>query len=156
MTVYAPIDCEKVRNLIGEVQFNMEKLRDIAGEGRESFVNNHDNYARGEHYFRRALEGILTIGTHILSRLPKTKTKDYQTIITSLADYKVIPHAFAEKNKKLAAYRNRLVHLYWEVSSGELFTTIEKHLEDIDAFCAYFVEYIRERERLSGEEVTTD
>ncbi len=149
MTVYASIDCEKVRNLIGEVQFNIEKLRDIAGEGREVFVNNRDSYARGEHYFRRALEGILTIGTHILSRLPKTKMKDYQTVIVSLGEYGVIPQNFAAKNKKLAAYRNRLVHLYWEVSSGELFTTIEKHLGDIDAFCSYFVEYIRER-------VTTD
>lgn len=155
MTMYAPIDYEKVRNLIGEVQFNIQKLRGIVREGREAFVSNRDSYARGEHYFRRALEGILTIGTHILSRLPKTKTKDYQTLITSLGDYGVIPQEFAAKNKKLAAYRNRLVHLYWEVTSGELFTTIEKHLEDIDAFCVYFVEYIRKLEK-SGDESTAD
>ena len=91
----------------------------------------------------RALEGILAIGTHILSRLPNVKMKDYQSIIESLGTQNVIPKNFAEKNKKLSAYRNRLVHLYWEISEIELYEIIKQHLKDIDRFCNYFLKYIR-------------
>ncbi|MGB9794598.1 MULTISPECIES: hypothetical protein [Pseudomonadati] len=47
---------------------------------RDEFINNKRNYLIAKHYLGRALEGILMIGNHFLSRLG-AKTKDYQEII---------------------------------------------------------------------------
>lgn len=90
------------------------------------------------------MEGVLTVGTHILSRLP-VKTKDYQEIILALGKQKIIPKDFAEKNKKLASYRNRMVHIYWEISEKEIYQIVQDHLKELEKFCEYYLNYIRKK-----------
>ncbi len=145
MIKYAPLDISKIKNLTAEVQTNIEELREFSLLSFEDFHKDKRNYGLSEHHLRRALEGILTIGTHILSRLPATKTKDYQEIIISLGDYEVIPKDFAEKNRKLASYRNRMVHIYWEISEKEIYQIIKEHLSDLEKFCQYYLDYIRRK-----------
>ena len=150
MIKYIPIDINKIRNLISDIQNSANELRELAKLGLEEFKSDRKNYALAEHNMRRALEGILTIGTHILSRLP-AKTKDYQEIIISLGNYGIIPRDFAEKNKKLAGYRNRLVHMYWEGSMEELHQIINQHLADIEQFCEYFQEVLQDPQKFKLE-----
>lgn len=146
MIKYAPIDVNKIRNLIADIQNNIKELSILARLSPEEFKADNKYYSLSEHYLRRSLEGILTIGTHILSRMP-VKTKDYQEIITGLADQKIIPRDFAEKNKNLAGYRNRLVHMYWEISKDEMYKIINEHLGDIDQFCQYFQKVLQTPEK---------
>lgn len=110
----------------------------------EEFKADRKNYGLCEHHLRRALEGVLTVGTHILSRLP-AKTKDYQEIILSLGKLGIVPEDFAEKNKQLASYRNRMTHIYWEISSEEIYKITKKHIADIEKFCEYYLKYIRKQ-----------
>lgn len=139
---YAPLDGNKIRELIADIQDCIKKMSELAGLSLDEFKANPLNYPVAEHYLRRSLEGILTIGTHIISRLP-VKTKDYQDILTELGKNKIVPHDFAERNKKLAGYRNRIVHLYWEVGEDEIYEVIKNHLSDLDEFCEYFREVLR-------------
>lgn len=148
MIKYAPLDINKIRNLIDDVQSNVRELSNFSRMPLGEFISDNKNYGLAEHYVRRSLEGILTIGTHILSRLP-VKTKDYQEIITSLAEHAIIPKEFAERNKKLANYRNRLVHMYWEVSKEELYNVIRDHLTDIDQFCQFYQNILQKPEKFS-------
>lgn len=142
MIKYAELDISKVKNLIAGVQENIKELRELSVLSFEDFHKDKRSYGLCEHHLRLALEGILTIGTHILSRLP-SETKDYQEIIIGLGKYGVIPEVFAEDNKKLASYRNRMVHIYWEISEKEIYEIIKQHLGHLDKFCEYFLEYIR-------------
>jgi len=143
---YVPIDKNKIRNMIVDVQENINQLSKLSKLTLEEFKSDKKNYGLTEHYLRRSLEGILTIGTHFLSRLP-VKTKDYQEIIITLGKQKIIPKDFAEKNKKLAGYRNRLVHMYWEVSEEEMHQVINEHLNDLDKFCEYFQQTLQNPEK---------
>lgn len=132
-----PLDINKIRNLLADIRSNISELSVFAKMNLAEFKADGKNYGLAEHYFRRALEGVLTVGTHFLSRLP-VKTKDYQEIIIALGEQNIIPKEFAEQNKKLAGYRNRLVHMYWEVSGEELHKVISRHLIDLELFCDYF------------------
>jgi len=141
---YAPLDIDKIKNLVSEIQENITALKEFSSMPLEEFKADRKNYGLCEHHLRRALEGILTIGTHILSRLP-AKTKDYQEIILFLGKLEIVPEDFAEKNKQLASYRNRMTHIYWEISSDEIYKITKEHLEDIEKFCEYYLDYIRKR-----------
>ncbi|RMG70848.1 MAG: DUF86 domain-containing protein [Nitrospirae bacterium] len=150
MTDRRPINIQKIRNILSDIELSIEELKAITSCSLEEFKKDRRNYGLAEHYLRRALEGILTIGSHILSRLP-VKTKDYRQIILSLGEYKIVPMEFAEKNKNLASYRNRLVHLYWEVSMDELYQVIRQHLDDLTMFCIYYKEFIRNPQKFGLE-----
>jgi uncharacterized protein YutE (UPF0331/DUF86 family) len=142
MTDRKPINLQKIRNILADIESSVEELKAITSCSLDDFKKDKRNYGLAEHYLRRALEGVLTIGSHILSRLP-VKTKDYRQIILSLGEHGIVPVDFAEKNKKLASYRNRLVHLYWEVSVEELYQVIKQHIDDLSLFCFYYKEVIK-------------
>lgn len=150
MTPLAPLDPARLRNWIGEIQECLKELRELTKASLEDFLKDRRNYGLTEHYFRRALEGILTAGTHILSRFP-IKTKDYQEIILSLGKMDILPMEFSERNRKLASYRNRLVHLYWEVTAEELYRTVKDHLADLDQFCDCYLHVVRDPKKFHLE-----
>ena len=137
MIQLAPLNRDKLRSLISDIESSRQELIKLLEQPKEQFVTQRQLYAQLEHYFRRALEGILTAGTHILSRLP-VDTKDYRDVIRSLGTAGIIPSDFAQRNIGLAGYRNRLVHIYWEVTPGELYDTAQLHLQDIGLFTEYF------------------
>jgi len=146
MTDKRPLNLQKIRNILSDIEGSMEELTALTSCSLEEFKKDRKNYGLAEHYFRRALEGILTIGSHILSRLP-VKTRDYKQIILSLSERDIMPVDFGERNKKLASYRNRLVHPYWEVSMEELYQVIREHLNDLLQFCVYYKEVVKNPQR---------
>jgi len=137
-----PIDKEKIVHLIEDILSSRNELERLVSVSREDFSKNKQYYAESEHYFRRVLEGIITAGTHIVSRLPK-ETKDYTAVIKVLGEVGIINPEFAQKNKGLAGYRNRLVHLYWEVKPEELYEIIKEHLKDIEIFALSFKDLLK-------------
>ena len=137
-----PLDKAKVVDLIADIEAGIAELRAVTDVSREQFAADKKAYAIAEHYLRRTLEGILTIGTHIASRLDG-KARDYQEIIMLLGEHGIITVDFAERNKKLAGYRNRLVHLYWEVTAQEMYDVIRAHVPDLDSFVQTFKSVVK-------------
>lgn len=145
-----PINISKIRSILFQIEEALKEMESFKTMDIDEFVKNKKNYIIAEYYLRRALEGILTVGSHFLSRLG-ARTKDYQDIIVSLGKHGLIPVDFAEKNKNLAEYRNRLVHIYWEVTPEELYTVINQHFEDILKFYIYYQELLKNADKYGFE-----
>lgn len=67
-----------------------------------------------------------------------TNARDYQEVIELLGERGIIPKDFASRNKKLAGYRNRLVHMYLEITPDEIYAIMLEHLGDLRGFAEYF------------------
>lgn len=139
---FVKIDEEKVIKLIGEIQESVSRLKELRSLSLEEFLSDKDNYAICEHHLRVAMESVISLGTHILSRLPLKKAADYTEIILSLGKAGVIPINFSIKIKGMAGYRNRLVHLYWEVTPEEIYEKI-KNIDDFEKFSEYILKYLK-------------
>ena len=138
------LDKEKIIERMEDVKNSVLELEKFQKMSLDDFLSNKDYYSLSSYHLRIAIEAILTIGTHILSRLPSNgKKKDYTEVILSLADYGVLPKEFAEIIKGMAGYRNRLVHLYWKVSPEEILSIIKKDLKDFDGFIDYIDKFIK-------------
>jgi uncharacterized protein YutE (UPF0331/DUF86 family) len=57
--------------------------------------------------------------------------EDYGDTFKVLADANVIKKEFALELSKMARFRNRLVHLYWDVDISEVWKIIQSKLEEI-------------------------
>lgn len=142
MIRHAPLDLEKIKNLIADTRKFTDDLRNLTNQSLEDWAADRHRVALTEHYIERATENILTIGTHILSRLP-SKLKDYEEVILFLGRENIVPMDFAEKNRALSGFRNLLVHQYWEVDPKRLYNIVKEHLGDLDKFCDYFEVVLR-------------
>jgi uncharacterized protein YutE (UPF0331/DUF86 family) len=47
--------------------------------------------------------------------------------------------------RQMAGFRNRLVHLYWEIDDAQVHAYLQEKLADFDSFAQYIVHYVRQR-----------
>jgi uncharacterized protein YutE (UPF0331/DUF86 family) len=137
-----PLNREVIESRLKEIRDDLMKLEDFKKMSLEEYKTGH-NFAASEHYLRRALEAMLEIGTHILSRLPGAKPQVYKDIPKLLGENNVIPKDFADgKLTEMVGYRNRLIHFYKVVTQEELYNIIQNNLLDLEEFCRYVIDYM--------------
>lgn len=137
------IDREKIIARVEDIKNALLELGKIPNKTMEDFAADKNYFYLASYWLRIAIEGVLTIGTHILSRMPSNgKQKDYTQVILSLVDYDILPQDFAKKIKGMAGYRNRLVHLYWNVSKEEVLNTLQNELSDFQKFIGYIEDFL--------------
>lgn len=132
-----PINKQAITTRLVEIDKSYQKLKAFQELSLEEFKEG-ENFAIAEHYLRRALEAILEIGSHILSRIPGAKPQSYKDIPRLLGENNIIPSDFANKElKEMSGYRNRLVHFYKEIITDEMYSIIQEDLEDVARFLHY-------------------
>ncbi len=118
--------------LIIEYLSELEKLSQV---NREEFVTDKIKAGAAESFLRRSLEAIFDIGRHILAKTgPMEMAMEYKAIAAGLAQRGIVDWELGEKLKEMAGYRNRLVHLYNEITNEELHQILNGDLRDITAF----------------------
>ncbi|PIQ06920.1 MAG: hypothetical protein COW72_01425 [Candidatus Nealsonbacteria bacterium CG18_big_fil_WC_8_21_14_2_50_37_10] len=103
-----------------------------------------DNFAVGAYNLRCALEATFDICAHILSRIPGAQVAEYKQMAIEMGRQKIVPMEFAEKNLyKMAGYRNRLTHFYFEVTPKEMYEIIQKRLSDFEVFLKHIKKILK-------------
>jgi len=140
-----PVNTELLQDRLLDVEKSVARLEELKKgfSSREKFLKDRDAYGIVEHHLRRALEGLLSCGSHILSRIPGAKFDEYATISLQLTEYGILPRKFQDTAVKMAKYRNRLVHFYHEVSKEELFEILQNYLGDLRDFHHYLLKLTR-------------
>jgi len=140
-----PLNQEVLRTRISYVEDSLRSLERFKGISYEQFHANADNFRIAFYDLHRALEAILDIGSHILSRIPGARPSSYKDIPRLLEKNKIIPSDFATNQlTKMAGYRNRMVHFYGEITEKEIYHIIQEELADLHTFCAYVEKILRE------------
>lgn len=131
--------CDRIK-LINDTVIELE---DLASYSKEDFLKDWRNPAATESYLRHCLEAIFDIGRHLLARIAGCKMMEYKAIGRELAKKEIVSPLLSAKLVKMAGYRNRIVHLYHEITSEELYKIIRNNLDDIREFVkaiALFIE----------------
>jgi len=137
-----PINKGIIKERLSIIEAGLSRLKEFKPISLKEFKKG-DNFGIAEHHLRRSLEAMLDIGTHILSRIPGVRPNGYKGICRFLGQHKIVPENFAnQKLTQMAGYRNRLIHLYHEITKEELYNIIQNNLSDLEDFCKYIVNYI--------------
>jgi uncharacterized protein YutE (UPF0331/DUF86 family) len=116
---------------------------------REVFIQDAVFQGAAERFLQLAIESCLNIGNRILSlqqfQKPLNPPQTYADIFLSLKDIGVIDQDLSDKLVMMAKFRNRLIHLYWEISPEKIFEIVQNNLEDFKLFEKKIVEFVRSR-----------
>ena len=82
----------------------------------DSFFADSRNVHTAESCLRRALESLFDIGRHILAKGLGIPAGAYRDVARQLAEQEVLNEGEEKILLQMAGYRNRLTHLYHEVS----------------------------------------
>ncbi|MBP1775109.1 MAG: hypothetical protein H6Q86_1115 [candidate division NC10 bacterium] len=107
-------------------------IRALPLDTYDAFHADPRNAAAAESHLRRALEALLDLGRHVLAKGFGRAVTEYKDVARSLAETGVLDDSHVSLLRRLAGYRNRLVHFYHEVSEMELYEICTGELEDVN------------------------
>lgn len=124
----------------------MESLSDLHLEEKTAFLADRHKIAAAESYLRRALEALFDIGRHILAKRFAYPATEYKEIAKGLSDKRVLVEEEAELMRKMAGYRNRMVHFYHEITPEELHEICLYHVNEIKFLADKLVQWAKEHQ----------
>lgn len=140
-----PIDKLLIKQRLALIGQYLTELEELSKLHKSEFLKKR-NAASCESFLRRSLEAIFDIGRHILAKNGGTNLAlEYKGIALGLAEKRIVSEKLKDQLVKMAGYRNRLVHLYHQVSDEELYEIIKNSLSDIKQFKEQILEYISQK-----------
>lgn len=136
------IDKGLVIDRLSRIRENLRSLREMGTLTKNEFIGDSRNYHATARQLQIGIEACLDVGHHIISRKALRRPKDYKDIFIILGEERIIPLSLAESLVKMAKYRNRLVHLYWEISPEEIFDILQGPVNDLDSYVMHIAEFV--------------
>ena len=121
----------------------LAEIRKLPLESQAAFFGDSRNPLAAESCLRRALEALFDLGRHILAKGFGVGATEYKEIAAGLNARGVLSADEADLMRKLAGYRNRLVHFYHDVSPDELYEVCASQLADVERIANALREWAR-------------
>lgn len=116
------------------IELYLKRLKDMQGLSEGKFAL-PDNFAIAAYNLRSALEATFDICAHILSRIPGAQVEEYKQMAVEMGRQGFLPLDFAKNQlQKMAGYRNRLTHFYFEIRPKEMYDILQNNLDDFEIF----------------------
>jgi len=128
------IDPIRIRDLLGNMADALRRLRELGELSEQDFLGDFRNTESAKYLLIVAAEAAIDVCNHIVARRGGQAPQDYADCFGILAGLKVIAPDLAERLKRMARFRNLIVHLYWEVDDRRVYQVIQQDLDDLDAF----------------------
>ena len=110
----------------------LDGVRTLPLDDLDTFTADPRMVAAGESYLRRALEALLDVARHILAKGFARGPTEYAEVARQLGESGVVSRDQSKRLVLMARYRNRLVHVYDQVTDAELYELLARRLGDIE------------------------
>jgi len=136
------VNLKKIQGILSRLRTYLEKLRTLAAYKREDFINDFTKVESAKHLLEVSIESCLNISQHIIASERFRSPENYAESFEILAENRVFPEEFLPTLHNMVRFRNRLVHLYWEVDEATIYDILENELGDFDTFMNYIVKFL--------------
>lgn len=127
-------DSGKMARLVSELRKSTARLALLGGLPPDVFLADPDKIGSAKYHFIVAIESAIDMCNHIIARNGLRVPEDYGDTFRVLAENGVYDQAFSEELRNMAKFRNRLVHLYWELDDRQVFEILQTRLNDFKQF----------------------
>lgn len=125
---------DKIAKLTSEMRKALDHLKSLRGVDRAIFLGDPDKIGSAKYNLVIAIESAIDICNHIISQNGYRSPDDYADTFRVLGEQGVFDEAFTKELRDMAKFRNRLIHLYWEVDDEQLYQILQTRLKDFKPF----------------------
>jgi uncharacterized protein YutE (UPF0331/DUF86 family) len=128
------VDKAKLDQMLSNLRRYLGVLRDLAATPEESFLANPDKVGNAKYHLLIAVECCIDVANHVIASENYRFPKDNADSFAVLVEEGIVPAESRERLRAMARFRNRLVHVYWDVDERRVYEYLRAGLADIESF----------------------
>ena len=136
-------DSDIMLRLVSELRKSVRRLQILSKLKQEEIVADPDKIASVKYHFIVAIESCIDMCNHLISRNSFRVPDDYADTFRVMAEEGVLENKNLEDLVAMAKFRNRLVHLYWEVNNDQLHSILTSRLSDFNLVLTAISKYLK-------------
>jgi len=128
------INQELIQTRCQEIADSLERLEKIKSFTKDEFLKDRDLQDIASYRLLVAIEAALNLCYHVSAKKLKKVPQEYAECFSILAEGGIIPKNLSVRLKRMAHFRNMLVHMYWKIDLEIIFDIIKNNLADLQQF----------------------
>lgn len=128
------VNKDKLTFLFSELEKYLSELEHLKTLSQNEFFKDSRNIYTLRYLFQVSIETCINIGTHIISSYRLGLPKEYAEVFRILKNNNILSEDLENKLILMVRFRNRLVHLYWDIDDEMIFEYLQEHLNDFQLF----------------------
>jgi uncharacterized protein YutE (UPF0331/DUF86 family) len=137
-------DEEKVTTLSSEILSACERLRELGRMSRDEFTGNPHLVASAKYHLIVGIEAAIDLSNHIISRNRWRAPEDYADSFRIMEEHDFFDASLSSRLQDMARFRNRIIHLYWNINNDMVYEMLREDIRDIKQFLDCYLRKIRE------------
>jgi uncharacterized protein YutE (UPF0331/DUF86 family) len=133
---------DKVRKITSEILTALERLEDLQKLTKAEFIADPHKIGSAKYNLIVAIEGAVDLCNHVISKNGFRTPEDYTDTFMVMKEKGAFDERFTSSLIQMVRFRNRLVHIYWNIDDAELYRIIQTNLQDIRQFLKEFGGFI--------------
>jgi len=137
------VDLDTLTSIIETLRGALEKLTILVALPKEAFLRDFTNVESAKHLLQVAIECCLDIAHHVVADEGYRTPTDYYDTFIVLHEHSILPEAFMPTLRQMVSFRNRVVHLYWDVDDVTVYRILQEDLGDFETYIGYILDFVR-------------
>jgi len=127
-------DKDKIEQKILFIESNITKLKKLRELSKDNFIEDFRNVDSAKYLLQVSIEAMLDISSHIIARNRWGTPVDNKDHFKILADNGIIAKTDVHIYFSMAKFRNRIVHMYFNVNDEMIYEITQKNIDDFERF----------------------
>lgn len=128
-------ESEVITKHISELQNALSLLHDLRSRDFKVFKKDQHLVGSAKYHLIVAIESAIDICNHLISKNNYRLPDGYSDTFIVMAEKGILPLELVEERlTAMARFRNRLVHIYWEIDLEMLYQILQVNLDDLGQF----------------------
>jgi uncharacterized protein YutE (UPF0331/DUF86 family) len=137
------IDPDTLGSILGNLRGFLQKLAILADLPEDEFLDDFTNVESAKHLLQVSIESCLAIAHHIIADEGYRTPVDYYDSFVILQENDILPGEMMPIMRQMVSFRNRIVHLYWEIDDRTIYRILQEDLGDFELYVQHILDFVR-------------
>ena len=128
-------------SILNNLRNYQNKLSILADYPREEFIQDFTTVESTTHLLQVSIECCLDIAHHLAAEEGYRTPQDSYDAFAVLNEEGILPDSFMPTLRQMVSFRNRVVHIYWDVDDSLLYDILQQNLRDFETFVSYILNF---------------
>lgn len=139
------VNGDKIEGILARLKDYAQKLNYLSTFAYQDLVADFTKLESAKHLLQVSVECCLDVSNHLIASEGLRSPKSYAESFQILAEQGIVATSFLPALLQMARFRNRLVHLYWELDEKMIYDILQHNLGDFDAFARYIMVHLKNK-----------